>query len=52
MARRHHRERHALMILWHFDGPQVPDEASSDREAALRRWRGQYEADEDEKREQ
>jgi len=51
MNRKPQRERRALMILWHFDGPQVPDEASDNRADALRKWRGQ--ADEkDEKREQ
>lgn len=42
-----HRERLATCaVLWRpVDGPLVSDEASSDRQAALRKWRGQDEDD-------
>jgi hypothetical protein len=47
---RKQRERLATIaaVLWRpFDRPEVPEEASSSREEALRRWRGQHETDED-----
>lgn len=52
---RRHRERFALIALamWSpYDRPEVPEEASAKRLDALRRWRGQDEADKDEEGEQ
>jgi len=49
MSRKHREHLATCAILWRpIEGPQVPDEASDKRAEALRKWRGQDEADEDE----
>jgi hypothetical protein len=46
--KQHERLAHLAFVIWRpFDRPEIPDEASSKREDALRHWRGQDEADED-----
>jgi hypothetical protein len=47
--RQHERLAHlACVMWWPFDRPEVPDdEVPSERDAALRKWRGQDEGDED-----
>jgi hypothetical protein len=48
---RKERKRLAIIascaILWPFDRDQVPNEAPANRADALRKWRGEDEADED-----